>query len=507
MTINQKQTVSTRAKASKKLAVLMAGALLGATALTVVSGLSPSQPARAESVLNKAPKQGFADLVEKVMPTVVSVEVRYAPAANRRESESYSKNEQYKGFSPNDRSDSYERFSKRPQSPFGNPSRGGRASGSGFVISADGYVITNNHVVKDATQILVKLADGEEYQAKVVGRDEKTDLAVLKLKSNKTFQFAKLAKNDPRVGDWVIAVGNPFGLGGSVTTGIISAAGRNIGAGPYDNFLQIDASINKGNSGGPAFNLNGEVIGVNTAIYSPSGGSVGIGFAIPASTTRQIVDDLIAKGSVTRGWLGVQIQPISKDIANSLGLKSTRGTLISGVSEKSPAGKAGLKTGDVITGINGESVKGPRDLARKIARVKPGANLDVAITRKGTKKTLEVEIGVMPGQQKMATLKNFPENDKPKIAKLGLAVEPADDGHGLVVRQVDPRGVAAKRGIRRGDVIVEIDGIDVNDPTALKAALARFVKSGKESVLLLVRSRDRQRFVALPLKPLVGERS
>ena len=500
-------TNKNRAKKSrvKMTAMLFAGVLIGATALTAATSIVPFQPANAQSVLNRAPKQGFADLVEKVMPTVVSVEVKFAPVANDEHS-SFSYNNRGEGLSPRGPFDFFERFSKRHGQDQGKQFRprpgkhGGRASGSGFIISADGYVVTNNHVVKNATQVLVTLANGEEYQAKVVGKDPKTDLAVLKLKASKTFPFVKLAAKDPRVGDWVVAVGNPFGLGGTVTTGIVSANGRNIGSGPYDNFLQIDASINKGNSGGPAFNLNGEVIGVNTAIYSPSGGSVGIGFAIPASTTRQIVDDLINNGSVTRGWLGVQIQSITKDIAKSLGLKAPKGTLVAGVSNNSPAARAGLKTGDTIISVDGKGVKGPQDLARKIAGVKPGATLAVGIVRKGSEQVIKVKIGTMPGADKLAGMTKPKQDHEPKLAKLGIAVEAAEDGRGLVVRDVDPRGAAATKGIKRGDVIVEVDGVDIDDPRALGAVLERFAKSGKETVLLLLRSGDRQRFVAVPLQ-------
>lgn len=493
-----RNTRKPKRKSPKTIALLMAGALVGATALTTVSGIIPFQTAKAEAVLNQSPRQGFADLVEKVMPTVVSVEVKFAAVAANQplEGPSFGGNRQdFFGQSP---FDFFERFSK-PQRKFSHPRRQGRAAGSGFIISADGYVVTNNHVVKNATEVSVKLSDGEEYKAKVVGKDPKTDLAVLKLKSNKTFKFAKLATKDPRVGDWVVAVGNPFGLGGTVTTGIVSANGRNIGSGPYDNFLQIDASINKGNSGGPAFNLNGEVIGVNTAIYSPSGGSVGIGFAIPASTTKQVVDDLISKGSVTRGWLGVQIQSISKDIADSLGLDSTKGTLVASVNPGSPAKKAGIKTGDTITAVNGKTVKGPRDLALKIAAVEPGEKLNIDIVRKGSKKTIAVKIGKMPGADKLAKVGQPDSFGEPKLAKLGLAVETAPEGHGLIVREVDPDGKAAEKGIRRGDIIVEVGGVDVDDPETLAAVLARKAKSGDDTILLLVRSRDHQRFVALPL--------
>ncbi len=514
MTLNKPpQSVYSAKKSPKVVAVLLAGALLGATALTVSSNFVPTQPANAQSVtdqpvLNRAPRQGFADLVEKVMPTVVSVEVRFAPVSDRVsggvEHPSPSYGNRGDGYSPGNPFDFFERFSRRrggQSSPNDRAvPRGGRGAGSGFIVSADGYVVTNNHVVKNASQVTVKLASGEEFNAKVVGKDPKTDLAVLKLQSNKTFKFAKLAAQDPRVGDWVVAVGNPFGLGGTVTTGIVSASGRNIGSGPYDNFLQIDASINKGNSGGPAFNLNGEVIGVNTAIFSPSGGSVGIGFAIPASTTRQIVDDLISKGSVTRGWLGVQIQSVTKDIAQSLGLKEAKGTLVAAINKGSPAEKSGLKTGDNIISINAKPVKDPQDLARRIANVKPGQILDVGIIRKGDKQIVKVEIGKMPGADKLASLAQPKQVQERKLAKLGLAVETAPEGFGLLVREVDPRGTAAKKGIRRGDVIIEVNGIDIDDPETLKTVLERAVENGNESVLFLLRSRDRQRFVALPLQ-------
>jgi len=501
MTPDDKTVSANSAKITKKptrvIAVLLAGALLGATALTTVSSIVPFQSAKAESVLNRAPAQGFADLVEKVMPTVVSVEVRFAPVVNNDEGSSFSFGSPDRGASPFDRF--FKRYGQDNNKKHRPRSRGGRAAGSGFVISADGYVVTNNHVVKNASQVLVKFADGQEYQAKVVGKDPKTDLAVLKLKTNKTFKHVKLAEKDPRVGDWVVAVGNPFGLGGTVTTGIVSANGRNIGSGPYDNFLQIDASINKGNSGGPAFNLNGEVIGVNTAIYSPSGGSVGIGFAIPASTTRQIVDDLINKGSVTRGWLGVQIQSVTKDIAETLGMKSPKGTLIAGINKGSPADNAGLKTGDTIISVNSKDIKDPQDLARKIAGVKPGSVLDINIIRQGENKTIKVEIGAMPGADKLAKINKSKQTAQPKLAKLGIAVEPAQDGSGLIVRDVDPNGTAAQKGISRGDVIIEVNGVDIDDPAALKAVLEQSAKAGKQSVLLLVRSSERQRYVALPL--------
>ena len=491
-------------KGRTRVALIMASALIGATALTSLATVIPTQTAKAESTLNRAPKQGFADLVEQVMPSVVSVEVRFAPVADTQTSQ------QRYGFGSegSSRQNPFDFFSNRDQRSQRGHSfvpkrqlRKGKAVGSGFIISADGYVITNNHVVKNASTVYIKLSDGEEYKAKVIGTDPKTDLAVLKIESNKTFKFVKLANNDPRVGDWVVAVGNPYGLGGTVTTGIVSARGRDIGSGPYDNFLQIDASINRGNSGGPAFNLKGEVIGVNTAIFSPSGGSVGIGFAIPASTTKRIVDDLLNKGNVTRGWLGVQIQSVTKDIADSMGLKSAKGTLVAKVTDGSPAQKGGLKRGDTILRVNGQAVKGPRALARKIAEVKPGQIAKMDIIRKGKNQTVEITIGKMPGADKLAALsKKMPSDQAPKLAKLGIAVEEAQDGMGVVVRATDPNGIAASKGIRPGDIIVEVAGIEIDGPRSLKAALARAGKSGDSTVLMLVLSKGRQRFIAMPLK-------
>ena len=488
-------------KSRTKVAMLMATALIGATALTSLATIIPTQPAKAEATLNRAPKQGFADLVEQVMPSVVSVEVRFEPVAALQQSYDNGVGEPQKFSQQNPFEFFFNRGQRGPSATPKRHARGGKAVGSGFVISTDGYVITNNHVVKNASSVIVKTSDGEEFKAKVIGTDPKTDLAVLKIDSNKTFKPVKLAAKDPRVGDWVVAVGNPYGLGGTVTTGIVSARGRDIGSGPYDNFLQIDASINKGNSGGPAFNLKGEVIGVNTAIFSPSGGSVGIGFAIPASTTKRIVDDLISKGNVTRGWLGVQIQSVTKDIADSMGLDAAKGTLVAKVTDGSPAQKGGLKTGDTILKVNGEDVKGPRELARKIAGVKPGQVAKMDIIRKGKRQVIDVTIGTMPGADKMASAKKKQSNAQvPKLAKFGIAVEENKDGNGVIVRATDPNGIAAAKGIRPGDVIVEVAGIEIDGPRSLKAALARAGKSGDKSVLMLVVSKGRQRFVAMPLK-------
>jgi serine protease Do len=373
--------------------------------------------------------------------------------------------------------------------------RGGAAMGSGFLISADGYAVTNNHVVQDADEVTVKIQGGTELKAEVIGTDPKTDLALIKIKSDKPFQFVKFAETPARVGDIVMAVGNPFGLGGSVTTGIVSARGRDIGSGPYDDFLQIDASINRGNSGGPAFNLQGEVIGVNTAIFSPSGGSVGIGFAIPAEVTQDVVDSLKSSGTVTRGWLGVQIQPVTEEIAESLGLPDAKGAIVSDVTEGSPALAAGFKPGDTILKADSQDISDARDLAKKVARIAPNKSINVDIIRDGKPMTLAVKIGTMPNDMRAASRSNS-RPDSTDLTSLGLKLGPAEDGAGVQVMEVTPDSVADRQGLKPGDVILEIGGAEVNGPSDVKQALK---EAGKSRVLMLVRSGDNQRFLALPL--------
>ena len=271
--------------------------------------------------------------------------------------------------------------------------------GSGFFISADGYAVTNNHVVDHASSVQVTTDDGTVYTAKVVGTDPKTDLALIKVDGKNDFPFVKFADQAPRVGDWVVAVGNPFGLGGTVTAGIVSARGRDIGAGPYDDYIQIDAPINKGNSGGPAFNVDGEVIGINSAIYSPSGGSVGIGFDIPADTAKLVIAQLEAHGHVTRGYLGVQVQPVTAGIADSLGMKKAEGAMVDQPQDGSPAAKAGIQAGDVITTLNGTPIKDARELARSVAMLAPDSAVKLEILRHGEMRTVTVTLAQMPNQQ------------------------------------------------------------------------------------------------------------
>ena len=354
--------------------------------------------ARAADTQSQQQPAGFADLVAKVKPAVISVRVQMDETPDAAD---LSSNEE--DNPPPTQGSPLERFFQ--QYGFGGaPEETPQqrhvviGAGSGFFISPDGYAVTNNHVVDHAQSVQVTTDDGTTYKAKVIGTDPKTDLALIKVDGKSTFVYANFADRAPRVGDWVVAVGNPFGLGGTVTAGIVSAQGRDIGSGPYDNYIQIDAPINKGNSGGPAFDTNGNVIGVNTAIYSPSGGSVGIGFDVPAQTAKAVAAELKDKGVVTRGWLGVQVQPVTRGIADSLGMKKVEGAMIDGPQNGSPAAKAGVQSGDVITALNGMPVKDSRDLAQQVAALAPGSSAKLDILRNGQSKTLTVTLGELPNR-------------------------------------------------------------------------------------------------------------
>ena len=393
----------------------------------------------------------FADVVDHVRSAVVSVKVKVTETAENAEAEGDGEGGQgLPQLKPGDPLERFfkqfgERGGKQLQRP-GKP-RSSQAQGSGFFISPDGYVVTNNHVVEHATEVQLVTDDGKTLAAKVIGTDKKTDLALLKVTEKGEFPFVKWAEKAPRVGDWVIAVGNPFGLGGTVTAGIVSARGRDIGAGPYDDFLQIDAPVNRGNSGGPTFDSRGNVVGVNTAIFSPSGGSVGIGFAIPAEVAQRVVQDLETKGLVSRGWIGVQIQPVTSEIAESLGLKTSKGALVAEAQPAGPAASAGIKSGDVILGVDGEKVDGPRELARKIASLGPDAKADLTFWHEGAEKTADVQLGMLPNSDKVAKAEingdqDSPDNAKATVAALGLQLAPAASipgagQEGVVVADVD----------------------------------------------------------------------
>ena len=433
---------------------------------------------------------GFADIVEKVKPAVVSVRVKMRTGAVASDDDL-----------PFPKGSPMERFFRRFGTPDGAP-RGrqfGTAQGSGFLISADGYAVTNNHVVEHATNVEVTTDDGKTHSAKVIGTDPRTDLALIKIDGG-NFPYVKLADAPPRVGDWVLAVGNPFGLGGTVTAGIVSARGRDIGAGPYDDFLQIDAPVNKGNSGGPTFDTAGSVIGVNTAIFSPSGGSVGIAFAIPAETVKNVVAQLKDKGAVTRGWIGVQIQPVTPDIADSLGLKSAAGALVAELQPNGPAVKAGIEAGDVIASVDDKPVKDARELARTIGNKAPGTTVKLGIVRNGAEKTVSLTLGELPNQREaradMGPNGHRGRNHEPR---LGLSLAPGSGEPGVVVADVDPAGPAADSGFRPGDVILEVSGKAVGTPDELRKAVGKARDEGKHSVLMRVKSEQGTRFVAVPL--------
>jgi serine protease Do len=370
--------------------------------------------------------------------------------------------------------------------------------GSGFFISADGYAVTNNHVINNAKTVEVVTDDGKILTAKVIGTDPKTDLALIKVDGN-DFPFVKFADRDPRIGDWVIAVGNPFGLGGTVTAGVVSARGRDIGAGPYGDYIQIDAPINKGNSGGPSFDVNGNVIGVNTAIFSPSGGSVGIGFDIPADTAKSVVAQLRDSGHVTRGWMGVQIQAVTADIADSLGLKKAEGAIVDEPQSDSPAAKAGITAGDVITTLDGTAVKDARSLVRKISTMAPGTSVKLGVLRDGSEKAVTLTLGTLPDERQA----NAGSQGTEGTPRLGLTLAPASavgaGNQGVAVTAIDPNGPAADHGMQSGDVILDVAGKTVSNPSDVSKEIADLTKAGKHTVLMRVKSGDATKFVALPL--------
>ena len=474
---------------------LAAHLLRAALALALVTGLAaaPQGPAAAQN----AP-ESFADLAERLTPAVVNIST--AQTVDRPEMPNIPEGPFEDLFR-----DFFERG--QPRGP-----RQVRSLGSGFVVSKDGYVVTNNHVIEKADEIDVNFADGTSYEAEVVGNDPKTDIAVLKIEPDGPLEFVSWGDSESaRVGDWVLAIGNPFGLGGSVSAGIISARNRDINAGPYDDFIQTDAAINRGNSGGPLFNLEGEVIGVNTAIISPTGGSIGIGFAVPSDLASNVVDQLREYGETRRGWLGVKIQNVNDEIAEALDLNEPRGALVASVTEDGPAAEAGVEPGDLIVRFDGQDVEQMRDLPRMVADTPVGETVRVVVLRKGQTQTLRVTLGRLEDQETASAsgAPAAPEEDG-AVEGLGMSLSAlsdamraqygiAEDVSGVVITEVAPGGPAASKGLQPGQVIVEVGQEPVATPAEVRARIEDARGEGRSSVLLLVQAGADLRFVPLAI--------
>ena len=479
----------------------------------------PPAPQTATSPMALIQQQSFAPLVKKVLPAVVNISVVEKPEADQMADQpelapmpdfpNSPFNQFLRRFFEQPGPDGQHHFF--PQVPGGEAKR--IALGSGFIIDPSGYVVTNNHVVGNAEKVQVILQDNTKYVAKIVGRDPKTDLAVLKIKADKPLPYVTFGDSSAaQVGDWVMAVGNPFGLGGTVTTGIISARGRDIHEGPFDDFLQIDAPINRGNSGGPTFNLSGQVVGINTAIYSPNGGSVGIGFAIPSNVAKPIIAALEAHGKVERGWLGVQIQEVTPAIAASLGLKSEHGALVAVVRPDSPGARAGLKQGDVILSFDGKAVGQLRDLPRLVAAQPPDSRATLSVWRNGERKELDAVLGELPSNEKMASASGERQQGEEAAPEHALGMHFAaltnrirhelqlpKNVHGVVVTRVDNGSAADEAGLSRGDVLVAINQQPVHDAEEAARKLREVAKSPKKSALLLLNRHGMTEYVGITL--------
>ena len=441
--------------------------------------------------------ESFADLVEAVLPAVVNISTTQTLTA---ESEGNLEDfeELFRDF--------FDRQNPtRPQGP-----RRSTSLGSGFIIDPGGLIVTNNHVVADAEEVTVRLHDDTNLKAEIVGRDEKTDLALLKVQPREPLPSVKWGDSDAiRIGDWVMAIGNPFGLGGSVTAGIVSARQREINAGPYDDFIQTDASINKGNSGGPMFNMSGEVIGINTAIFSPSGGSVGIGFAVPSSLARNVIDQLREYGKTRRGWLGVNIQSVTDELAEGLKLPRPAGALVSNVAESSPAATAGIEKGDVILKFAGHDVADMRRLPRIVADTPIDSTVDVVLWRDGKERKVRVKVGELKDAEVAALPQpdtGAPEAEKIEALGMSLAeVTPelrdrfqlGEDAAGVLVIGVAENSIAAEKGLQAGDVVVEVDQKEVSRPQEVEAQIAAARKANQRVVTFLIYRQGDFQWVAL----------
>ena len=500
MTSNLALSNHPRRRTGRALGLIGAGLIgIGTVGATLPVLAQRAEQPGVQTPFGRAPLT-FADIVEKVKPSVVSIHVtagspRTAQRGGNRGGgfpdlpDDHPFNEFFKNLP--------KEFRGQPQQP-----RQALAQGSGFVITADGYVVTNNHVIDGASRIQVSFDERNKHDADLVGTDPRTDIALLKIKSDKQFPFVRFAQKDARVGDWVLAVGNPFGLGGTVTAGIISALSRDIGSGPYD-FLQIDAAVNRGNSGGPTFNLDGEVVGVNTAIYSPSGGNVGIAFAVPAKTANEVIAQLRTNKTVSRGWLGVKIENVDEDKASSLGMKEAKGAMINEITAGGPAADSALKAGDVIVSVNGAKIENSRDLARRIAEFAPGTSVNVEVSRFGKIENVSVKLGTFPGAAEVAAVEP-PKAASTTVSQLGLSLSTATGAkgakEGVQIADVDGQSDAALKGLKAGDIILDVQGQKVSTPAEVESGVKAVLDAGRPAVLLRVRSGDAIRFVAVQIK-------
>jgi len=476
-------------------------------AVLTVAGLVAIGPAAFPAAAQSVPVEGFAELVERVGPAVVNISTTREQAPRE--------DVPLPQFPPGSPFEEFFRdFFEREQPEQPQRPRRGASLGSGFVISPEGYVVTNNHVIAEADQITVQFANGGDYEAELIGRDPQTDLALLKIERDEPFPFVEWADSDEvRVGEWMVAIGNPFGLGTSVTAGIISARGRDIRAGPYDDFFQVDAAINRGNSGGPSFTLDGQVFGVNTAIFSPSGGNVGIGFAIPSNLAKGVIDSLQTEGRVARGWLGVRIQAVTDEIAESLGLPEARGALVASVTPTGPAEDAGIEAGDVILEFDGEEINQMRSLPRIVADTDVGREVDVLLWRRGDEQTVEVTLGELPDETTLAQMGDTPPEGASSalsLESLGMTIDSLSDdlrerfelppdATGVVILDVEPDSPADAEALRPGDRIVEVNQVEVGSPPEVLAKVNEAKNEGRSAILFLIDRAGDLRFVALRL--------
>ena len=496
------------------LAVLLSGCLPSSVVLAQdTPPLGEQVPANPQAF---APPS-FAPLVDKVAPAVVNISTSKKVSAS---DEQAMEMPQFPPGSPFEEffKDFFDKNKKKQQGQ-DQQQRRAFALGSGFIVDPAGFVVTNNHVIADADEIKVILSDDNEYVATLIGTDTKTDIALLRIKRDQPFPYVELGDSDKiKVGDWMLAIGNPFGLGSTVTTGVVSARNRDINAGPYDDFIQVDAAINRGNSGGPSFAMDGTVLGINTAIFSPSGGNVGIGFAIPANIAKPIIESLKTTGKVARGWLGVRIQNVTGDIAEGLGLTEDRGALVASTQEGGPAAAAGIEPGDVILEFDHKAINRMRSLPRIVAETAVNKEVEVLVWRKGDQRTIKVTLGELPDEEAQAENTSAPSTEPTPPASSVVSVDPfgmkvqaltdesrtqfqlgEDVTKGVVVSEVEPGGVAAEEALQPGDVVLEAGQDPVNTPQELLAKVQGAQQSGKKNVLLMVERQGDLRFVALRL--------